>query len=533
MSKTDLDLIKDHFINHAVTFGEHSPGRYSRFMIDTREGFLTGGVLAKVGEQLWEKIKKYDPEVIYGTGYGAINIMLAIHIAAEKDGVNLMTLVAREVRKERNRFRLVEGPRPKPNSRAVYVDDIINSGSSFRKAQAAFEEENIHLNTVAVAVVFDFWSFKGSRRLEASGMPVERLLRRHDVGDTRADPNEMPVTDSVVWRNLAHNQWREWNKTQPLIHGDKVYFGNDRHQVFCHDIATGDILWKYENHDSSLPKGLASKMEIADGSLYFASYDGTVCRVDADTGNVIWKKYVDKFVHSAPCIDLNRNQLYIGTEGGVINERGDIICLDLTNGNRKWTFPTEHVVPCAPALINDMVVCGSNDANLYSLNPDTGMLNWVIRGLGEVKGRANYIDDVIVASHQHGRIFGISLDGQVLWDRPCGRRSHHQYLQVHRQLGLTYIINTDGYVIAYNKKGDQVWARKIRAAGQWNLTLHDDEIIIITEEGHINLLDPATGERLRSNNLKYKVVCPCDFNKEYIAVNSLPRGFYLYRRKND
>jgi outer membrane protein assembly factor BamB/orotate phosphoribosyltransferase len=529
-----LDEIKAHMLNKGVIFGEYAPKRRSKLMMDTREALLDGGFLSSVGFYLWQKIKKHNPEVLVGTGYGAINVMLAIQMAAEQEGVKLQTLVNRETRKNRNRERLVEGPRPKQGSRAVYVDDLINEGTTILKTKNALAEEFISVDIIAVAVIFDFWKFNGSRRLEATGIPVERLFRRHDIGDTREDSDNPKLSKDVAWRHLAHNQWwNEWIKTAPKIVGDLVYFGNDKHQAYCHNLHTGEIVWSYQGHKPSQDKGLGAAIEVVDGYCYISSYDGSLVKIHATSGEIIWKKHIDMFLHSVPHIDLDRNQLYIGTEGGIQNARGDIVCLDLETGSRKWAHPTKQVVPATPNLVFDMVICGSNDSNVYALDPDTGASIWTLEQIGEVKGRVNYIDDVILISNQTGKLFGVNAQGRILWTRNSGTSTHHQYLPVHRGLGLVYIINTDGMVIAYNKHGDQIWARLLRADGSWNITLRGDELITITVQGHMDLIDPKTGIKLASETIGTRVRCPCDFDDNYIAVHTVPRGFTVYRRNND
>jgi outer membrane protein assembly factor BamB len=137
------------------------------------------------------------------------------------------------------------------------------------------------------------------------------------------------------------------------------------------------------------------------------------------------------YLHSTPFIDNERQQIYVATEGGIANRRGDIVCLDINTATTKWVFPTKHVVPCSPTLINNMVICGSNDGNLYSLDPNTGELIWVLYNIGEVKGQAAQLDQVIIVTVQSGKIYGIDYNGKILWKRSCGTASHHQFLQVH------------------------------------------------------------------------------------------------------
>ena len=527
-----LEGLKHHLINHALILGEYAPGKSIHLIYDLRQPMLAGGYLKCVGECLWNKIKKYNPTVIYGSGFGALPLLSSVQIAAESEGVTLTSLVIRDVRKQRNRFRLVEGLRPEYKERAVFIDDVMNRGETFQKSKQSLLEEGIIVETVAVAVLIDFWKFVGSRQLEATGFPVERIFTRHDLGDTRIDPKNSPATESLVWRNLASNQWDNgWINSAPTIWQDKVYFANDRHQVFGHNLSTGELLWEYQGERPLQDKGITSKLQVVDGFLYFTSYDGTICKLNAVTGEIKWKKYIDVFLHSTPCIDTDRQQIYIGTEGGLIHRRGDILCIDLNTATTKWIFPTKHVVPASPALINDMVICGSNDGNLYSLDPVTGEANWIVYNVGEVKGKPAQLDNIIVVTVESGKIYGIDFDGKILWKRSCGVMSRHQFLQVHDKSKLVFVGTSGGLVVAYNPQGVQVWIRRLRADCFWNLTLYKDHLIVITIKGDINVLDPVTGQKIKFERLNYKVCCPCDFNDDYIVINSATKGLLVYRKQ--
>ena len=528
----NLETLKRHLLNHGIIFGQHSPSQRSTWMVDVRQALLTGSVLNLTGQLLWHKIKKYNPEVLYGGGYGSLNIMLAIKSQAELDGYALDVIILRDRRKQHNRRRRIEGPDTRTNARAVYVDDLMNWGNNFRSVQREMLGEGRILNTVAVAVVFDFWTYSGTRRLEVTGTPVVRLFRRHDLGYTREDSHCSPVTESVQWRNFSSNQWPSFgSKTRPSIIDDKVYFGTDRHEVFCHDLHSGEIIWSWQGPQPHRTKGLGAGFEFNNEYIYITSYDGSISVLNRHTGHLKWRRHLDMFMHGIPYIDKNRSKIYLGTEGGTWKERGDIICLDLITGDTLWRTPTQHVIPCSPNIINNLVICGSNDHHLYALDPDTGEPHWILTHIGEVKGRVNQIGETLIAATEQGWLYGIDTEfGNIKWKRPCGRSTRHQFLPVHKKLKLTYVINEDGFVIAYNENGDQIWARRLRASGSWNITLHGEELMVITREGHISILDVTTGEKIKNNKLNHKVGCPLDFNDNYIAVNTVSDGFFLYNR---
>ena len=528
MSET-LYNVKDHILKYGLILGEYSPDKNASIMYDTRQALLSGDILYQVGQLMWNKIKKYNPEVIYGTGIGAMNVLLATKIAAEIDGHKLNILFVRDRRKETNRLNIIEGSIPKKKVNAVVIEDLINSGETIRKCQRILDSEGVELNTVAIATIVDFWRFRGSRRFELMGIPVERLFFRHDLGDTRKDPKKTAIKN-LKWRNLDNNQWSFGFNTQPLIENDKVYFANDKHKIYCHDVESGEIIWTFQGQKYDQPKGLCPTIETTNQFLFVSSYDGCLYKLNKLTGELIWKKHLDYYIHSSPCIDEINQQVYVGTEGGINNRRGDIVCLDLNTSQVKWRYQTKHVVAASPSLINNMVVCGSNDENLYAINNLTGELIWCVNDVGEIKGRVVSIDNIIIACNQSGVSYGIDFSGKILWKTSIGNSSIHQFLQTNGK--LVYFI-TESFVVALDKSGNKIWIRRLRDTGVWNIKLFDDELMVTTKNGHVNILNAITGEKKTHDKFKCNFVCPGDLNQKYIALHSEKDGLFLYGRDND
>lgn len=521
--------LKEHLTNHGLIFGDTVANKKYSWFLDSRQALQHGSVLAETGELIWDLIKKHNPEVIYGRGFGAVNLLIATQIAAEKQGHKLLTLLSRDVRKDRNRQRLVEGPRPTvDNLRAVYIDDAMNSGSTYNKTLKALADENIKINTVACAVLFDFWTFTGSRRLELLGIPVERIFTRHDLGITRIDPVEKPVMGEEVWRNMAYNQWYQWYKNPPVIHEDLVYWANDRHEVFAQKLETGEILWQWQGPRPTQDKGIVAEIQVYKDRIYVSSYDGTLYCFNRFTGQMLISHKLDWFLHSTPVISEEKQELYVATEGGIQNKRGDIVALDLMSGTLKWRVPTKDVVPASPYIYKDQVLCGSNDGYLYSVT--NGVLNWKIK-LGVIKGKINSINSTLIASTENGKLYGLDEHGKILWTRSTGTSTRHQFVQVHDEFKMAYVVTEDGYALAYDEFGNQKWIRRLRGVCAWNMRLHGNEILVITESGYAVILDALTGEKKQMSKTGLHITCPADFNKDYVVVHSVRKGLITYRRE--
>lgn len=520
--------VKEHLINYSIIFGDLVAKKKWIWIFDSREALQRSGILIDVGQLTWDAIKKYNPEVIYGQGFGAAQILASTQIAAEKEGYQILTLLARDVRKNRNRQRIVEGPRPSTNNlRAVYIDDAINSGDTYKKTLTALKEDNIQVNTVACVCLFDFWEWKGTRRLELLGTPVERLFYRHDLGITRIDPKDKPVVGDIVWRNLAHNQWYQWYKSPPVIFEDMVYWANDKHEVFAQKLETGEIIWQWQGKKFLQDKGISAELQIYKDNLYVSSYDGILYCFNRFNGNPIFSHKLDMFLHSTPTISDEKQELYIATEGGIQNKRGDIVAIDVMSGKLKWRVPTQDVVPASPYIYKNQIICGSNDGYLYSITD--GVLNWKIN-TGVIKGRVNSINSTIIAATENGRLLGIDETGKILWTRTTGTSTRHQFVAIHEKHELAYIVNEDGYALAYDSLGNQKWIRRLRGVCGWSLKLHGDEILVVSEIGYTVILDAGTGEKKQMTMLNMDVTCPADFNKDYVVVHTLRRGLYTFRR---
>lgn len=520
----DWDNLREHLVNRALIFGDTVKGKKYSMFLDTREALLCSGYLKIAGQLIWRRIKSYQPEVIVGQGLGAANLLLSVQIAAEENCYQLATLIGRDSRKLRNRHKLFEGPATREGARAVYIDDAFNYGNTFFKCTNLLRQEGINLDIKLICVLYDFWNQYGSRRLEITGMPIERIYTRHDLGLTRIDPKHSPIEEKIQWRNLAYNQWTAYLKAPPTLHDDTVLFATDRHEVWCHDLDSGDIRWQWQGPRPKQEKGIASRPQVIDDKVIFSSYDGSVYCLDYHSGNCIWNRNLDMFLHSTPFV--TNGKIYIGTEGGLQYKRGDIVCQDLVTGQVSWRFPTGDVIPASPIVFSDQVICGSNDGYLYSIT--NGLLNWSLY-LGVIKGRPNFIDNILIVSTEDGNLFGLDQHGKPLWQRTTGTRTIHQFLPRHKD-GLVYVINQDHIILAYDKMGNQKWVRKLRGQGYYNCELFNDELGIVCHNGYAVILNALTGKKIRQSWFKYRVTCPPAFNKDYFCVHSQEQGLIVYKR---
>lgn len=125
----------------------------------------------------------------------------------------------------------------------------------------------------------------------------------------------------------------------------------------------GSIDWVFKMDQFTL-----SSPAIAEGTVYFGSFDNRVYAVDAGTGEEKWRVPTGNSVHSS--VAVAEKTVYAGSDDG------SIYAIDAETGTGLWTFETDGWVRASPAVVGDTVYVGSDDHMVYALNATNGELRW-------------------------------------------------------------------------------------------------------------------------------------------------------------
>jgi PQQ-dependent dehydrogenase (methanol/ethanol family) len=147
---------------------------------------------------------------------------------------------------------------------------------------------------------------------------------------------------------------------QPLVVGSTMYvvtpFPNLLHALDLTDPAA-PLKWTFDPQADPRAVGIACCDVVnrgavyADGKIIYASLDGQVLAVDANSGKEVWRAAVGntnlgETITMAPLVIKNR--VIVGSSGGELGVRGYISGLDLGTGKQAWrayhTGPDEDVL---------------------------------------------------------------------------------------------------------------------------------------------------------------------------------------------
>ena len=189
---------------------------------------------------------------------------------------------------------------------------------------------------------------------DAHGLPDSYPYMRYEVNDNYPQVKE-------VWRhqeqsNIVAGFARE---------GDVAYYTTASGTVNAIRIQDGSKIWS-----QSFQGKIFSTPAVAEGLLVFGCTDHKIYALDADSGEIRWKVEAEKSVLGSPVIFDGK--VFIGASDGRFR------ALNLADGSPVWTFDgVEGFVECRPWVDAEQVVFGGWAGKLYSLDTQSGELQWV------------------------------------------------------------------------------------------------------------------------------------------------------------
>lgn len=202
--------------------------------------------------------------------------------------------------------------------------------------------------------------------------------------------------------------------------------------VYALNENTGKFLWKYQTQ-----KGVSHSLPLfADNWVFIGDDSGSIYALDADNGNLIWKKYLEdaEVIHSSPAYSNGR--IFVGTEGSAKSNAmpSYLYALDAKTGKELWRFKVDYIpgklnlIHSTPAVLDGVVYIGSENGYFYALNAEDGRLIWKNK---IASGTEELIGTSAAAALGYGRVFigtyeGKFLaldqkDGKVIWEYSFGK----------------------------------------------------------------------------------------------------------------
>ena len=109
---------------------------------------------------------------------------------------------------------------------------------------------------------------------------------------------------------------------------------------------------------------------LAGDSVYVAAADGTLARLDADTGRQIWR--IKASLPLTAGVGANGDTVVVGAAGGVVLAFS-------ADGKQRWKAQASSEVLGAPAVSQGLVIVRSIDNRIVAFDVDSGARKWQLQ----------------------------------------------------------------------------------------------------------------------------------------------------------
>ncbi len=236
-------------------------------------------------------------------------------------------------------------------------------------------------------------------------------------------------------------------------------------------------------------------------SVYVAARNGVVYRIDAASGNVLWKSDTGNPVYAAT-----------GVNDGIVvvaHDNGDVVALRVADGEMAWRSSIKRQISAIPVAGKGRVVVRTADGLVIGLDSESGDIEWQVKKA--VPGLSMHGDsmplisgDVVLVGLSSGKLIANNvISGRDYWEMDIswvrGRNEIERLGDADTSpiiLGNTvYAGNYQGSVVAIQLVDARlIWRKDIST--RLPMAISGDLLVVIGELGQVIALDAASGDIL-------------------------------------
>lgn len=228
-------------------------------------------------------------------------------------------------------------------------------------------------------------------------------------------------------------------------------------------------------------------------TVLMASYEGDLLAFDAETldGSLRWRFRTGGTIFGTPTFDAERGRLYFGSS----DKR--LYALD-ARGLFLWAFETGDNVATRPLLVDDLVIFGSEDHNVYALHAETGALRWRATTGGPVASAPALVGDLVVIGSDDGAAYAFDpQSGESRWIHVADAAIEAAIVGAD---GVAYVASRNGTLAAVDgASGEALWTTVIGGVGyvlRSAPAVGDAHLWIVDTSGYLTKVERATGRQV-------------------------------------
>jgi outer membrane protein assembly factor BamB len=307
-----------------------------------------------------------------------------------------------------------------------------------------------------------------------------------NLNNTSYQPNGIaPTSNATLWMATLNLN----PDGSPSIADGRVFIGtngaspNIAWVMFCFNETTGEQIWYFGPGTSGgCPCGVA----VADGRVFFGSWDGKIYCLNETNGAQIWN-YTAK--GDTYALQVAYGRVYFGSADKAL------YCVNASNGQFIWNYTTGGSVTSTPAVVDGKVYIGSD--KLYCLNAtappgnytgsDPAVHLWNYSTGRSVKSPAVAYNKVFFSSGSE--VYCLTIGGTFVWNCILGGGGYdvsvaYHYVYVGCWDNKTYCID--------EPSGSLVWTYETGNHILSKPAIADSKVFIGSNDGNLYCLKAVT-----------------------------------------
>lgn len=531
----------------------------SGWLFDIRRIILNGEFLQDVSIVFWNTFRSSYPFQIGGLESGAIPIVagLVSYGRYQENFDNISGFYIRKGRKKSGLMRRIEGE-IQNNRPIILVDDLIGSGKTFIQQVEILEECGYVIQALWVVVRFremNYYEYFTKKKI-----PIYSIFTLDDFRDslgTKVLTEDTSLAPSqpfhTVWKFASKNPNYQYvePKSDPCIDATRIYMGSDYGILWAIHQNDGTVAWSYNTKSFGFGKGVFSSPLVYRGNVYFASSNGNIYALNADTGKRLWISFEADSITSSPIAAPSLGLIFIGLEFGLFRKRGGIAALDALTGKSKWIYRDMPCITQGTAVFiqkRKCVAIGSNDGAVYLFDARVGTLIWKSMSF-EISqedidtGSTVYaIQGSLTYDEKHDRLIALTLSGSILFiDMRNGNIVHEIKNEIKcYSTPLIYkntviITSLDKNVYCFDMATfDEKWKWYAGARIFASPTMVEGSIYVGANTGRLTEIDPESGIEKSFVTLTERITNAISYNPstKRFFVSTHANEIYCLERKD-
>ena len=271
----------------------------------------------------------------------------------------------------------------------------------------------------------------------------------------------------------------------PLILGKRMILADYEGRVKSVRLESGLEEWEFQGDSLGYDARI-----VADGDwLYAAAFEGFVDCLNVKSGDSLWNFNCDATISAPPLV--HNDILLVGTQSA------QLICLDKLTGKERWRFQATDQIHSVPQIVEDKIlVVAACSRIMHVVDLASGDEVRKIELPGESASPFVVVGDLVYITTMYGE--ALCYD----WHQAKKVWGHAFNPEIEPQMeggplivdDIMYVAGTDSFVRAFNIKTKKaVWAQRIKGTIESSLAISKSVVFAVTPRGRIYGLDRQTG----------------------------------------